>query len=56
MTKADRLDRDQRWFWTPEWQTGEREADTEYVCGEGLIFLSDEELIAHLESVSATAE
>jgi AbrB family looped-hinge helix DNA binding protein len=24
---------DQRWFWTPEWQAGEREADADLAAG-----------------------
>jgi len=51
-----RIDPDQAWFWTPEWQAGEREADTEYAQGEGVIYHSDEEFVAHLESISAPAE
>ncbi|MFN2569247.1 MAG: hypothetical protein ABR564_06565 [Candidatus Dormibacteria bacterium] len=51
-----RIDPDQGGFLTPEWQAGEREADAEYSRGEGQIFHSDEEFIAHLETISASAE
>ncbi len=27
------IDATQAWFWTPEWQAGEREADQEYAAG-----------------------
>ncbi len=28
---------DQAWYWTPEWQAGEQEADQEIASGEGTI-------------------
>jgi hypothetical protein len=45
------LDPDQAWFWTPEWQSGEREADAEIAEGAGAVFHSTGEFISHLESV-----
>jgi hypothetical protein len=45
------IDPDQAWFWTPEWQAGEHEADAEIAEGSGAVFRSTEEFIAHLESV-----
>jgi hypothetical protein len=45
------VDPDQAWFWTPEWQSGEREADAEIAEGAGAVFHSTDEFIAHLESV-----
>ena len=45
------LDPDQAWFWTPEWQAGEREADAQIAEGSGVVFHSTDEFIAHLESV-----
>jgi hypothetical protein len=44
------LDPDQLWFWTPEWQEGEREADVELAAGQGTIYQSDEEFLAALEA------
>jgi hypothetical protein len=41
---------DQAWFWTPEWQEGEREADRQIANGEVLTFDSDEEFDAWLRS------
>ncbi|HEX6674574.1 MAG TPA: AbrB/MazE/SpoVT family DNA-binding domain-containing protein [Actinomycetes bacterium] len=29
------IDRSQAWFWTPEWQAGEREANEQAARGEG---------------------
>ena len=40
---------DQAWFWTPEWQAGEREADEQITRGEGSIHDSAEEMFAHLD-------
>jgi hypothetical protein len=42
---------DQWWFWTPEWQEGEREIDEARARGErGEIFYSAEEFLAALEA------
>ena len=45
------IDPNQAWFWTPEWQAKEREADADIAAGRGVFFGSDQEFIAHLESV-----
>ncbi len=45
------VDPDQAWFWTPEWQAGEREADAELAEGPGVVYRSTDDFIAHLESV-----
>jgi antitoxin PrlF len=45
------IDPDQAWFWTPEWQRGEREADAELAEGSGVVYRSTEEFISHLENV-----
>lgn len=44
------IDPDQAWFWTPEWQRGEQEADVEIAEGRGVVYRSTEEFIGHLES------
>src|SRR3990167_8061385 len=31
--KAGVIDKDQEWFWTPEWQAGEKEADEDEQLG-----------------------
>ena len=45
------IDPDQAWFWTPEWQGGEREADAQIAAGDVLRFNSAEDLFAYLDSV-----
>ena len=47
---AGRIDADQAWFWTREWQTREREADTDRDAGRGTSYASDEELLAALDA------
>ena len=44
------IDASQTWFWTPEWQAGEREADEEIKAGKGEFFASGEEFLAALEA------
>jgi antitoxin (DNA-binding transcriptional repressor) of toxin-antitoxin stability system len=46
------IDPDQAWFWTPEWQAGEREIDEDRAAGiQGREFDSGEDFLAYLESV-----
>lgn len=46
-----RLNPDQAWFWTEEWQAGEREIDREIAAGKhGTIYYTDEEFDAALEA------
>lgn len=35
---------DQAWFWTPEWQAGERAVDQELKDGDSVVFASPEEM------------
>lgn len=42
------IDATQAWFWTPEWQAGEREADAELAAGRGEVFESGEEFLEAL--------
>jgi hypothetical protein len=44
------IDPEQAWFWTPEWQEGEREADAEFAAGQGTIYHSAEVFLAALEA------
>lgn len=44
-----RIDPDQWWFWTPEWQQKEREADEDLAAGRTTRYDSDEEFLAALE-------
>lgn len=39
---------DQSWFWTPEWQAGEREADEQIAAGGGKVFHDLDEMFEHL--------
>lgn len=45
------IDADQAWFWTPEWQAKEREADEEIAAGQGEIAYSGEEFLAALRKM-----
>lgn len=40
---------DQAWFWTPEWQAGEREADADIKAGNVKEFSTVKEFIEELE-------
>jgi len=44
------IDASQAWFWTEEWQKGEREADEDIKAGRVKRFATVDELIADLES------
>jgi len=39
------IDATQAWFWTPEWQRGEREADADLAAGRGETFNSGEDFL-----------
>jgi hypothetical protein len=50
-------DPDQAWFWTPEWQAGERAADADLTAGRSTICGSDEAFLKALEErVNSTAK
>lgn len=52
MAKAHAIDPDQAWFWTPEWQAGEREVDEDRAAGiQDREFDSGEDFLAYLEAV-----
>jgi len=44
------IDATQAWFWTSEWQEGEREADADRAAGRIETFISGEEFIGALRS------
>lgn len=44
---------DQAWYWTPEWQAGEAEADADRMAGRSTRYHSDEEFLASLRDVPA---
>lgn len=43
------IDASQAWYWTPEWQAGEREADEDIKAGRVERFMSGEEFLEALE-------
>lgn len=42
------IDSTQAWFWAPEWQAGEREADAQREAGEGESYATDDAFLAAL--------
>ncbi len=50
LTPAALIPRDQAWFWTPEWQAKEREADEEIVAGGGTVLQGEEEFVTALRN------
>jgi antitoxin PrlF len=40
---------DQAWFWTENWQTGEREASAQLARGEGRVFETAEDFLKSLD-------
>ena len=44
------IDPTQAWFWTPEWQAKEREADEDIAAGRVTRFESDEAFLAALDA------
>lgn len=45
------IDASQAWFWTPEWQERERQADEDIRAGRTTFFESDEAFLAHLDKL-----
>jgi hypothetical protein len=45
-----RIDPQQAWFWTREWQAKEREADADAAAGGATTYESDDEFLAALEA------
>jgi antitoxin PrlF len=43
------IDAAQAWFWTPEWQEGEREASADIEAGRMDVFMSGEDFLASLD-------
>ncbi len=42
----------QDYYWTPEWQKGEREADADIKAGRTTLFTSSAELISYLKDAN----
>ncbi len=51
MLPTEVIDASQAWFWTPEWQAGEREADEEYARGGGKVYMDEESFQAALDAI-----
>ncbi len=51
-----KIDPDQAWFWTPEWQVRLQEALDDHAAGRSTIYYSDEEFLASLEERSKHAD
>lgn len=49
------IDATQAWFWTPEWQAGEREADADIDAGRVETFASGEEFLDALRKIAKPA-
>ena len=49
------IDATQAWYWTPEWQAGEREADNQDAAGLGEAFNSGEEFLEALWAAAKPA-
>ncbi|MGH2516252.1 MAG: hypothetical protein ACRDHP_11410 [Ktedonobacterales bacterium] len=54
-TECEEIDPDQAWFWTPEWQAKEREADAALAAGDYTRYETDEEFLAALDDRSPHA-
>jgi AbrB family looped-hinge helix DNA binding protein len=52
LTPVITIPADQAWYWTEEWQAGEREVDEEIARGEERTFESAEEFVAHLRRIA----
>jgi len=46
---AGRIDPEQAWFWTHEWQAKEREADDDLTAGRVTSYQNDDEFLAALD-------
>ncbi len=53
---AQASDPDQAWYWTAEWQAGEREADAEIAAGGLKVHDSMEDLFADLDGDETAGE
>ena len=51
LARSDERDPDQWWFWTPEWQAKEREADEDYAAGRTRKFANGDDFVAELEEI-----
>jgi hypothetical protein len=42
---------DQAWFWTPQWQAMEREADADFAAGRFTVHDGPEEMFEYLDAL-----
>jgi antitoxin PrlF len=47
---------DQAWFFTPEWLTGERDADAEIAARRGIAHESAEAMFKHLDGLGSATD
>lgn len=52
-TALSRIAPDEAWYWTEEWQVGEREADAAITAGRTRCYASDDEFLAALDDYRA---
>lgn len=50
------IDATQAWFWSPEWQAGEREADLDRAAGRSERFESGEEFLDALSAIAKPSD
>jgi len=43
------IDATQAWFWSPEWQQGERQALTDFAAGKSMVYESSEDFLASFD-------
>ena len=48
MSEGDAMTQDQAWFWEPDWQAGEDEADRDIRLGRVTRYMSADDFIANL--------
>jgi antitoxin PrlF len=51
ITNLKAIDPDDAWFWTEEWQAGEREASADIAAGRTEVFESTEAFFAALDAI-----
>ncbi len=50
------IDPDQAWFWTSEWQRGEREAEADKAAGNAVRYYSDEDFLTALDERAGSSD
>ena len=47
---------DQAWYWTPEWQAGEADADADLAAGRSTTYDSEDQFLSSLDAIPAADE